>query len=50
MEQACHFANSKEGIKGRAKLIYLADETEAVGLPAKITCVILVYRKICEGE
>jgi iron-only hydrogenase group A len=29
------FCNSKEGVKGRAKLIYQADETEAVGLPAK---------------
>ena len=42
------FCNSKEGIKGRAKLIYLADETEAVGLPAKSPALFLLYEKFAK--
>jgi len=39
------FCNSKEGMKGRAKLIYQADETEAVGLPAKSPALFVLYDK-----
>jgi iron only hydrogenase large subunit-like protein len=42
------FCNSKEGIKGRAKLIYLADETEAVGLPVKSPALFLLYEKFAK--
>jgi iron-only hydrogenase group A len=39
------FCNSREGVRGRAKLIYQADETEAVGLPAKSPALFNLYEK-----
>jgi NADH-quinone oxidoreductase subunit G len=37
--------NSKEGVRNRAKMVYQADETEAVGLPAKSPALFTLYEK-----
>jgi iron-only hydrogenase group A len=42
------FCNSKEGIKARAKLVYQADETEAVGLPEKSPALFMLYEKFAK--
>ena len=42
------FCNSKEGVRNRAKLIYQADETEAVGLPAKSQALFTLYEKFAK--
>jgi iron-only hydrogenase group A len=39
------FCNSKEGVRNRAKLVYQADETEAVGLAAKSPAIFTLYEK-----
>lgn len=39
------FCNTKEGVKIRAKSVYLADETEAIGLPLKSPAIINLYEK-----
>jgi iron-only hydrogenase group A len=44
------FCNSKEGVKSRAKLVYQADETEAVGLPSKSPAIINLYEKFAKGN
>jgi iron only hydrogenase large subunit-like protein len=42
------FSNSKEGVRNRAKLIYQADETEAVGLPTKSQALLTLYEKFAK--
>lgn len=45
------FPSSKEDIKNRAKMIYQADESEAIGLPCKSPSLINLYGKfIAENE
>ncbi len=40
------FTSSKEDLKNRAKLVYQADETEAIGLPCKSPSLINLYEKL----
>jgi iron only hydrogenase large subunit-like protein len=40
------FISSKEDLKNRAKLIYQADETEAINLPCKSPSLINLYDKL----
>ncbi len=40
------FISSKEDLKNRAKLIYQADETEAINLPSKSPSLINLYEKL----
>jgi len=40
------YIKSKEELKSRAKLVYLADETEAINLPCKSPSLINLYDKI----
>jgi iron-only hydrogenase group A len=40
------FTSSKEDLKNRAKLVYQADETEAIGLPCKSPTLINLYEKL----
>jgi iron only hydrogenase large subunit-like protein len=42
------FCNTKEGVKGRAKMVYQADETEAIGLPLKSPAIINLYEKFAK--
>jgi iron-only hydrogenase group A len=44
------FITSKDEIKSRAKLIYQADETEAINLPCKSSAVINLYEKLLKGN
>lgn len=39
------FCNTKEGVRNRTKLVYQADETEAVGLAAKSPAIFALYEK-----
>jgi len=41
-----HFAASKDDIRSRAKLVYQADDTEAINLPAKSPACINLYDKL----
>ena len=40
------FSTSKDEIKNRAKLVYQADETEAINLPCKSPALINLYEKL----
>jgi iron-only hydrogenase group A len=40
------FTSSREDIKGRAKLVYQADDTEAINLPCKSPACINLYEKL----
>jgi iron only hydrogenase large subunit-like protein len=42
------FCNSKEGVKGRAKIIYQADETEGLSLPSKSPAIFNLYEKFAK--
>ena len=42
------FCNSKEGVRGRAKQVYQADETEAVGSPDKSPAIFMLYEKFAK--
>ena len=42
------FCNTKEGVRNRARLIYQADETEAVRLPAKSPALFTLYEKFAK--
>lgn len=44
------FTSSKEDIKGRAKLIYQADDTEAINFPCKSPACINLYEKLKENS
>jgi iron-only hydrogenase group A len=44
------YCNSKEGLRNRTKQIYQADETEAVGLPAKSQALFNLYEKLATGN
>jgi len=44
--EVCHLSDSKEDLKNRAKLIYQADETEAISLPCKSPSLINLYEKL----
>jgi iron-only hydrogenase group A len=44
------FCNSKEAIRNRAKLIYQADDTEAVGLSSKSHALFTLYEKHAKGN
>lgn len=44
------FIGSREDIKARAKLVYLADETEAISLPAKSPSLVNIYDKILKDN
>jgi iron only hydrogenase large subunit-like protein len=39
------FNASKDEIKSRSKLVYMADETEAINLPCKSPALINIYEK-----
>jgi len=40
------FISSKDDLKNRAKLVYQADETEAINLPCKSPALINLYEKL----
>ena len=42
------FCNSKEELRNRAKLIYQADDTEAIGLPVKSQGILTLYEKFAK--
>ena len=46
MGQACHSAIPKDEIKNRSKLVYQADDTEAINLPCKSPSLINLYEKL----
>jgi len=40
------FISTKDDLKNRAKLVYQADETEAINIPGKSPCLINLYEKL----
>jgi iron-only hydrogenase group A len=44
------FISSKDDLKNRAKLVYQADETEAIGLPCKSPTLINLYEKLLKDN
>ncbi|MCE5345839.1 MAG: 2Fe-2S iron-sulfur cluster-binding protein [Bacteroidales bacterium] len=44
------FTTSKDEIKSRSKLVYLADDTEAINLPCKSPALINLYEKQLKGN
>jgi iron-only hydrogenase group A len=44
------FCNTKEGIRNRAKLVYHADETEALRLPEKSPAIFTLYEKLAREK
>jgi iron-only hydrogenase group A len=44
------FINSKDDLKSRAKLVYQADETEAINLPCKSPTLINLYEKLIKED
>jgi iron-only hydrogenase group A len=44
------FHTSKDEIKGRTKLVYQSDDTEAINLPCKSPSLINIYEKLSKGN